>query len=58
MGKRIRITVKRRAEIDVDKLVFALLRAIEEQQSAAQNQSVSAKTKGGGASRSGEESAA
>ena len=58
MGKRIRISVKRRADIDVDKLVFALLRAIEEEQPGADSQSKSAEAEAGGASRAGEESAA
>jgi hypothetical protein len=30
MSHRIRITVKRQAEIDIDKLVLAILRALEE----------------------------
>ncbi len=47
MSRRIRITVKRRKEVDVDKLVFALLRIIEAEQSqlAAQDQ---ARTEEGG----------
>ncbi len=56
MSKRIRITLKRRTEIDMDKLVFALLRAIEEQRPRADTEPGT--SAGGGASRSGEESAA
>lgn len=34
MSQRVRVVAKRRREIDVDKLVFALLQMLEEQQPA------------------------
>lgn len=58
MSRRIRVTAKRRREIDVDKLVAALLRILEAEQVAeADRQSPLPLPKRGGAS-DGKESAA
>ncbi len=57
MSQRIRITAKRREEVDIDKLVFALLRVVE-QLEASQPSTTHRKTAEGGDEHQPEEPAA
>ena len=57
MSQRIRITAKRREEVDVDKLVFALLRVVE-QLDASQPSTAHRKNAEGGDEHQPEEPAA
>jgi len=57
VSQRIRITAKRREEVDVDKLVFALLRVVE-QLDASQPSTAHRKNAEGGDEHQPEEPAA
>ena len=58
MSRRIRVTAKRRREVDLDKLVFALLQILESEHAANRREQPPPRPMEGGESPSDEESAA